>query len=155
MASLFNFGSSSPDYVGVNGANVTRKTEGSFLGLFPGTPEYVIAPTSAPGTPIGSSATSSPTPTPIHGPGVEVRISVPGLLHLHGSVSLPQVQELALVALPWMLRFLEGRFPPCGTTPKSTSTPNQSQSTGRDDDGLADLEARVSDIEQRLHHDAK
>jgi hypothetical protein len=138
MANLFNLGVRGPDYVTASGQAMPRKAEGTFFGIFPGTPDYVIV-TSAPAPVPPSPANGSPTPSaPVPAtcppssataPHIEVRIDVPGFLHLHGALALPQVQELALLALPLLAHAIEkmGEPPedpePCATAREPEARP--------------------------------
>lgn len=156
MASLFNFGGPAPEYVGVNGSSVPRRSEGSFFGLFPGTPDYLTAP-SATTPPAGSSPNGAPPSTPCQAKptGLEVRIDVPGLLHLHGAIALPHLQELAVLVVPFLVRCLEDRF---GATQDPVDERNEPKGEPEEPSGWpeaarqeVDLAQRVAELEQRLY----
>jgi hypothetical protein len=88
------FGVNAPEYVSPAGAAVVTKTSGGLLGMFPGTPEYgkPEGTMSAPAAGIG---------------GIEIRIAIPGLVNLQGSVVLPPwLPQLAPTIAPALLELV-------------------------------------------------
>ena len=97
MASLFT--TKTPEYVGASGAPVASANHGAWSGLFPGAPNYLQLPVT-PVPALATCATDSPRPGPV-GPGVEVRMAIPGLLTLQGQLTIPPwLPELAPVLAP-------------------------------------------------------
>jgi hypothetical protein len=115
MAGLFN-SCESPRYLSADGQTVSEKRTASFLGLFPGTPEYVQpstreAPLPAPPAPPFSVVVPRTGDVPacptMPAAGVEVRVRIPGLLDVHGTLSLPpNLPDLLPVLLPLLAQRL-------------------------------------------------